>query len=310
MRNILREDCSRFHVKFNLRLEGRFNSTFNTSIADQGCDPKGNFSMIVHGWKEHINTTWVNTTVSRLLKHRGGCVFFMDYSIYSQASNYFNLVPHFGALSELLTRKFNQIENYDNQYCFGFSFGARLCVDSGTAVGNQTIARMDVCELAGPGFDTWFGDPRRVKDPKWAAKNVACISTSSDKGTTNYNCHQNYRMGVCGNTQAAAGPYPMGHHGLCPYFYNSAFDYKFIPNNFYNCSSNRMASFLFEDVRMGYLANFNTNLVQGDIFIATAKFPPYLVVNNVIDNKPVDLKLKHLKPFSQSQLSIDKRKTK
>lgn len=27
-------------------------------------------------------------------------------------------------------------------------------------------------------------------------------------------------------------------------------------------------------------------LYRGDIFIATAKYPPYLVVNNIIDNVP------------------------
>lgn len=105
--------------------------------------------MIVHGWTEGISTEWVNKTIRQLLTHRGGCVFFMDYSKYANVSDYFNLVSHFEGISAVLTQKFKQIENYDRQYCFGFSFGSRLCVDAGIAIGNQSIARMDICDPAG-----------------------------------------------------------------------------------------------------------------------------------------------------------------
>lgn len=206
----------------------------------------------------------------------------MDYSRYSNVSNYFDLVKHFDGISEILLNKFKQIGNFDRQYCFGFSFGARLCIDAGIKVGNQAINRMDVCDPAGPGFD----GTQRVKDPKLAAKNIACINTSTDKGTSIYNCHQNFRMGKCGSTQPAAGKRPMGSHGLCPHFYAKAFDLEFVPKNFFQCKSKRMAPLAFQNIRMGYLGNFSTNIVQGDIFIATAKYPPYLVLNDVIDNKP------------------------
>lgn len=56
-----------------------------------------------------------------------------------------------------------------------------------------------------------------------SAINVQCIHTSSDKGTSRRLCHQNWMMGNCGWSQAAAGPRPLGSHGLCPYIYNSAF---------------------------------------------------------------------------------------
>lgn len=136
--------------------------------------------------------------------------------------------------------------------------------------------------LLGPGFDgTW-----RVKDPKLASKQTSCINTSSDKGTSKYNCHRNFRMGKCGSSQPAAGPYPLGSHGLCPYFYNLAFDQKFIPNNSFKCTSKQLANLTSSDVRMGYLGGFDTNVV-GDIFVATAKYPKYLVANGLIDNKPV-----------------------
>jgi hypothetical protein len=121
-------------------------------------------------------------------------------------------------------------------------------------------------------------------DPKPAAKNVACINTSDDKGTSVYNCHQNFRMGKCGKSQAAAGPYPKGSHGLCPYFYNEAFENNFVPNNYYNCTSSRMLKNFVGDVRMGYLGNFDRTVIIGDIFVATAKRPPYVVIDRIIDN--------------------------
>lgn len=109
----------------------------------------GKFAMIVHGWKEGIDTFWVNTTVEQLLAHRGGCVFFMDYSIYSKVSDYFRLVSNFEGISAVLLKKMRQIGNYDRQYCYGFSFGSRLCVDVGINIGNQSIDRMDLCDPAG-----------------------------------------------------------------------------------------------------------------------------------------------------------------
>lgn len=121
-------------------------------------------------------------------------------------------------------------------------------------------------------------------DPKPAAKNVACISTSSDKGTVVYNCHQNFRMGICGFAQVAAGPYPLGSHGLCPYMYLSAFENDFTSNNIYGCYSERSIKSPTNDVKMGYNANFNRSLYQGDIFIATAQYQPYVVINGVITN--------------------------
>lgn len=253
-------------------------------MEDQGCDTNGNFSIVVHGWLEGVSTTWVSDTISNLIKHRGGCIFFMDYSIYANDSNYFNLVAHFEGLSALLTRKFQQIENYDRQFCYGFSFGSRLCVDAGINVGEQTIGRMDLCDLAGPGFGpVWLFWPNpRAKDPKLASKNTQCIYTSSDKGITVYECHQNFRMGYCGASQAAAGPFPLGSHGLCPYFYNLAFDHEFVSNNYYKCSSPNESNAT--DIRMGYLGHEARQFTRGEIFIATAKFPPYVVVNDIIDN--------------------------
>lgn len=95
-----------------------------------------------------------------------------------------------------------------------------------------------------------------MKDPKRAAQNVQCIHTSWDKGMHTRNCHQNWSMGNCGNTQVAAGFYPKGSHGLCPYFYNSAFQNKFYavpkPNH---CNSQNEAKTYPFGYRMGYMEN-------------------------------------------------------
>ena len=39
------------------------------------------------------------------------------------------------------------------------------------------------------------------------------------------------------------------------------------------------------NVKMGYLGDFNRTQYTGDIFIATAKYPPYVLVNNLINNQ-------------------------
>lgn len=102
--------------------------------------------------------------------------------------------------------------------------------------------------MAGPGFDY-----RPQPDHSSAAKNVQCIHTSSDKGTRHTLCDQNWKMGNCGQSQAAAGPPPKGSHGLCPYFYNSAFTHNFyaIPKP-KECSSRRFATSWPENFKMGY----------------------------------------------------------
>lgn len=40
-------------------------------------------------------------------------------------------------------------------------------------------------------------------------------------------------------------------------------------------------------VKMGYVADFNRTAIRGDIFIGTAMYPPYVLVNNILDNKPI-----------------------
>jgi hypothetical protein len=118
------------------------------------------------------------------------------------------------------------------------------------------------CDMAGPGFDFFY-----TEDPKLAAKNVQCIHTSVTAGTKERNCHQNWLMGNCGKSQPAGndlmGIYcgltkscpneTLFNHNVCPYLYNSAFSHDFVANNYYNCSSKRMAKDLPVNFKMGYM---------------------------------------------------------
>lgn len=105
--------------------------------------------MIVHGWTEELATPWVKLIASNLMRHRGGCVYCMDYSAYSKVANYGTLVSQFANISAVLLKKLRQIGNYDRQFVFAFSFGSRVAVDVALKVGNQAISRMDLCDPAG-----------------------------------------------------------------------------------------------------------------------------------------------------------------
>lgn len=138
------------HFKFRLTCSPlvRFVSNFSSNMSDN-CDPNGKFAFIVHGWNESINTTWVADVIANLLKARGGCVFFMDYSVYSINPDYFALVNHKVGIINVLLKKMQQTGHLDQVYCFGFSFGARVCPAAGKLAGNQVLERMDLCDRAG-----------------------------------------------------------------------------------------------------------------------------------------------------------------
>lgn len=126
----------------------RFISTFASNISDQ-CDPEGKFAFVVHGWNESINTTWVSDVLANFVKYRGGCVFFMDYSVYSIVPNYFTLVADKVGITNVLLKKMQQTNRLQNVYCFGFSFGGRICPAAGKLAGIQALERMDLCDRAG-----------------------------------------------------------------------------------------------------------------------------------------------------------------
>lgn len=225
-------------------------------------------------------------TVTNLTHFRGGCVLFMDYSNFSIVPNYFQLTPHFRPIADTLYRKIMQINSNDRLFMFGFSFGSRLCFEVGSRFPNENkIDRIDACDPAGPAFDNFIG----TAHPQSAAKNVQCINTSIDKGTSIYNCHQNFRMGRCGVWQSGSTTYPKRHHGLCPYYYNSAFLHDFIPNHNNECRSRREPDFIPPNLKMGFLGVVTQPLAFGDFFIHTSDRPPWnVVVSNDINPSKVD----------------------
>lgn len=143
-------------ILYSSRPNKRFVSTFATTMTQQGCSPTGNFAVVVHGYNETVNTGWVNATISNLLKYRGGCVFFMDYSKYAVVANYVDLFYNFNNISPVLQKKIKQIGNYDRLYLFGFSYGSRLAIDAGKKIGTQLISRMDLCDPASEWTRKWL----------------------------------------------------------------------------------------------------------------------------------------------------------
>lgn len=133
-------------------------------------------------------TKWIKTLIVNFLALRGNCVFFMDYSKFS-SSGYDDLMPHFNGIAAVLKKKIRNIGNFENTVLFGFSFGSRLAIDAGYEIarGGQKIYQIFACDPAGPGFSYYS------KNPEKAADFVQCINTSNDKGTTVYNCDQNWR---------------------------------------------------------------------------------------------------------------------
>lgn len=57
-----------------------FNSTFdNNDTLLEKCDVTDNITIIIHGWRESINTEWTKDVIGNFSNERQGCVIFMDY---------------------------------------------------------------------------------------------------------------------------------------------------------------------------------------------------------------------------------------
>jgi len=151
------------------------------------------FAIILHGWRG-ANELWIEKLIGKLLEFRGGCVIFFNYSTYSQNEDYIAVLSHWEMLSALLTRKLQQMEEIgiegSNIFLYGHSLGARIVIDAAVNFGKQKIGLIDLCDMAGPGFNFM-----QRHDPKDAAQNVQCIHTTNSLGTFVYNCHQDWLMG-------------------------------------------------------------------------------------------------------------------
>ncbi|XP_059615284.1 lipase member H-like [Phlebotomus argentipes] len=237
------------------------------------CNPGDEVAMVVHGWTESCSTEWVLDLISNLTEFRGECIVCMDYSRFSKNPDYFALVRQFDKINNVL---YEQLVDYrrsgldpSDMYMFGFSYGAHLCLQSAALLGERVVKEIDVCDPAGPGFPN-------MPDATISAENVQCVHTSADKGTHKRNCHQNWNMGQCGRSQIGAGPYPKGSHGLCPYFYNSAFRSSFvaIPKPPFCAKTERDCTDYPENFQMGYMER-RKHKVFGTLYAATTRTFPY-----------------------------------
>lgn len=216
--------------------------------------------------------------IKNFLAQRGGCVCYVDYTYYTNNWNYFELVwRDFHPISNVVIKKVQQVGNYNRIFMYGFSFGARVAVQAGMTGTNGQIGRMNLCEPVGILFDN-------APDPKRAAKSVECIHTSGLEGTTNYNCHIDWRLGLCGIHQFAAN-LERDSHQFCNYFYISSFSNEFKPfpyqeiaaafcftNSSYIASTKGACS----NARMGYLNPVDATVCRGQYFVPTSATYPYI----------------------------------
>lgn len=112
-----------------------------------------------------------------------------------------------------------------NACLFGFSFGSHIVFEGAYQYGRGKVGRVDCCDPAGPSFSA---NVISVKHAKACAKQVQCIHTSTDKGTSLRYCQKDINMGKCGQYQIGATAPPLLSHGLCPIFYRNSFTYEFL----------------------------------------------------------------------------------
>lgn len=64
---------------FNSECYEFYSTLDNNDTLLANCDPKGNYTVVVHGYGESINSIWPRSLIKEYLNARSGCVFFMDY---------------------------------------------------------------------------------------------------------------------------------------------------------------------------------------------------------------------------------------
>lgn len=116
-----------------------------TSLSSYGCSVNDKFSIVTHGWGD--TQAWVSSTIEKILKHRGGCVIFLNYSSCVNNNNYAATLAHWKSLSAMVTVKLNTMEKEgiipDNIFMYGFSLGARIVIDAAINFGKQKIGMID-----------------------------------------------------------------------------------------------------------------------------------------------------------------------
>lgn len=107
----------------------------------------GKFAFVTHGW-EGSKGAWVSKLIEKLLKHRGGCVIFLNWGKYSDDFNYELVVlVYWRRITEVLTGRLKDLEDEgvsaDNIYMYGHSLGARMSIEAGLKFGKNKIAQID-----------------------------------------------------------------------------------------------------------------------------------------------------------------------
>lgn len=119
----------------------------NSTISDKGCKLNEKLAFVTHGWREDIQVNWVKEMIGNLTEIRGGCIIFIDYSYYGNNPFYFRFLTHFENISNIITKKLQDLEdegfNPDNWFMFGHSAGARLVVDAAANFGYQKVKEID-----------------------------------------------------------------------------------------------------------------------------------------------------------------------
>lgn len=143
--------------------------------------------------------------------------------------------------------------------------------------------------MAGPLFDKYPN-----LNSKAAAKNVQCIHTSSNQGTSERNCHQNWNMGYCGKYQLAEETSDnLRSHGLCNSFYNAAFHHDFYAETHpFQCNVNYIRPYWPFKFKMGYMES-RKNKVYGEFFASTWSKYPYTNFRKIKKRYLLSNKKKH-----------------
>uniref|UniRef100_A0A1I8PD64 Lipase domain-containing protein n=1 Tax=Stomoxys calcitrans TaxID=35570 RepID=A0A1I8PD64_STOCA len=248
------------------------------SFLSNQCGGNEKTAYVFHGWTESCTTEWVTQLIERLTFYRGGCIICVDYKEWADKP-YLDLVQRFDVISEILYEEIlTQIRNGlnpQNNYMFGFSYGGQLASKIGRVLNfyhGYKIKRMDLCDIAGPGFD--FLSYSRHHE---AADNVSCYYSSLDKSTQFRNCDQNILLGHCGYTQPAVLSQPYwSSHGLSVRMYINAFDFPFYASKVVPplCISGNPIKNIPEGFKVGYNGDL-ANGIAGDIFVPTSLNYPY-----------------------------------
>lgn len=115
-------------------------------MKSQGCDLDGKFSLLAHGWEDK-SILWLDPLIKNLLKHRGGCVIFVNYYGVIDLKDFLKTLQNWRTVSADVTERLQNMEKEgvdpSNIFMYGFSLGARIVIDAATNFGRQKVGLID-----------------------------------------------------------------------------------------------------------------------------------------------------------------------